>query len=149
MDNITDTIAIASDHAGYLMKEFLKENLKTEGFIFKDYGAFSEEPVDYPDMIHPLAIDINDGIYKRGVIICGSGNGVAITANKYPNVRAAVCWEKELVKLSRQHNDANIIVLPSRFISFKTALKFVKIFFSTGFDGGRHKRRVEKIPVKL
>jgi len=145
----TDIIAIGTDHAGYLMKKFLLENLKPEGFNFKDYGAFSEEPVDYPDMIHPLAKDINDGKYKRGIIICGSGNGVAITANKYINVRAAICWEKELAKLSRQHNDANIIVLPARFISFKEALMFVKIFFSTGFEGGRHQRRVEKISSNL
>jgi ribose 5-phosphate isomerase B len=149
MDDNTDIIAIGTDHAGYCMKEFLKENLKKEGFIFKDYGAFSEEPVDYPDIIHPLAKDINEGIFKRGVIICGSGNGVAMTANKYPNVRAAVCWEKDLAKLSRQHNDANIIVLPARFISLKEALRFVKIFFATAFEGGRHHRRVEKIAGKL
>ena len=149
MLDITDTIAIGTDHAGYRMKEFLLNNLKSEGYSFKDYGAFSEDPVDYPDMIHPLAKDINDGKYKRGIIICGSGNGVAITANKYNNVRAAICWEKDLVKLSRQHNDANIIVLPARFISFKEALRFVKIFFDTGFEGGRHQRRVEKISNKL
>lgn len=149
MSDITDIIAIGTDHAGYQMKEFLIHNLKPEGFIFKDYGAFSEESVDYPDIIHPLAKDINDGKYKRGVIICGSGNGVAITANKYNNVRAAICWEKELAKLSRQHNNANIIVLPARFISFKEALRFVKIFFSTDFEGGRHLRRVEKIAIKL
>jgi ribose 5-phosphate isomerase B len=149
MVDITDIIAIGSDHAGFRMKEFIIENLKPEGFSFKDYGAFSEEPVDYPDIIHPLAKDINDGKYRRGVIICGSGNGVAITANKYKNVRAAVCWEKELVKLSRMHNNANIIVLPARFISSKEAVRYVKIFFSTGFEGGRHQRRVEKITGKL
>ena len=149
MGDITDIIAIGTDHAGFRMKEFLIEHLKPEGYLFKDYGAFSEEPVDYPDIIHPLAKDINDGKYKRGVIICGSGNGVAITANKYNNVRAAICWEKELAKLSRQHNNANIIVLPARLISFKDALSFVKIFFSTGFEGGRHLRRVEKIAAKL
>jgi ribose 5-phosphate isomerase B len=149
MDDIKDIIAIGTDHAGYRMKEFLKEKLTKEDFVFKDYGAFSEESVDYPDIIHPLAKDINEGRYKWGVIICGSGNGVAITANKYGNVRAAICWEKELVKLSRQHNNANIIVLPARFISLKDALRFVKIFFSTGFEGGRHQRRVEKIAAKL
>ena len=149
MDKITDIIAIGTDHAGYKMKEYLKENLNQDGFIFKDYGTFSEEPVDYPDVIHPLAKDINEGKYKRGVIICGSGNGVAITANKYNNVRAAICWEEELAKLARLHNNANIIVLPARFISFKEALLFVKIFFSTGFEGGRHQRRVEKIAVKF
>jgi ribose 5-phosphate isomerase B len=149
MDVLTDIIAIASDHAGFLMKEFLKKNLKAKGYIFKDYGASSEEPVDYPDMIHPLARDINDGKIKWGVIICGSGNGVAMVANKYKNIRAGICWKKEIVKLSRQHNDANVIVLPARFISLDEALQFVKIFLTTGFEGGRHKRRVDKITSQL
>jgi ribose 5-phosphate isomerase B len=131
------------------MKEFLKINLEIDGFRLKDYGAPSEEPVDYPDMIHPLAKDINTGKFRRGIILCGSGNGAAITANKYENVRAAICWEMELVKLSRQHNDANILVLPARFLSKKEALKFARVFLSTGFEGGRHKRRVDKISAKL
>jgi ribose 5-phosphate isomerase B len=149
MEGITDIIAIGTDHAGFLMKEFLKKNLREKGYIFEDYGTSSEEPVDYPDMIHPLAKDINIGKIKRGVIICGSGNGVAMVANKYKNVRAAICWKKEIVKLSRQHNDANVIVLPARFISFDEALQFVKIFLTTGFEGGRHQRRVEKIAAQL
>jgi ribose 5-phosphate isomerase B len=149
MDDITDIIAIGADHAGFLMKEFLKKNLRSKGYSFDDYGATSEEPVDYPDIIHPLAKDINEGKIQRGVIICGSGNGVAMVANKYINVRAAICWKKEIVKLSRQHNDANVIVLPARFISFDEALQFVKIFLTTGFEGGRHKRRVDKITAQL
>jgi ribose 5-phosphate isomerase B len=148
MGDITDRIAIGTDHAGFLMKEFIKKNLGTTEYHFEDYGASSEEPVDYPDIIHPLARDINDGKFKKGVIICGSGNGVAMVANKYPNVRAAICWNKEIVKLSRRHNDANIIVLPARFISLKEALQFVKIFLTSGFEGGRHQRRVEKIAGK-
>lgn len=149
MGDITDRIAIGTDHTGFLMKEFLKKNLGSAEYSFEDYGASSEEPVDYPDIIHPLARDINEGKFKRGVIICGSGNGVAMVANKYKNVRAAICWNKEIVKLSRHHNDANVIVLPARFISVKEALMFVKIFLTTGFEGGRHQRRVEKIAGKL
>ena len=146
---INEIIPIASDHAGYQMKEFLKLNLEVDGFRFKDYGTTSEEPIDYPDVIHPLAKDINDGKYLRGIIMCGSGNGVSITANKYEKIRAAICWEAELVKLARQHNDANILVLPARFISNKQALKYARIFLSTLFEGGRHKRRVDKIAPKL
>ena len=146
---LNEIIPIASDHAGFQMKEFLKLNLGYEGFRFKDYGAISEEPVDYPDVIHPLAKDVNEGKYQRAVIMCGSGNGAAITANKYDKIRAAICWETELVKLARLHNDANVLVLPARFISNKEALKFARIFLSTRFEGGRHERRVEKISAKL
>ena len=149
MGEITDIFAIGTDHAGFLMKEFLKKNLGTEGYRFEDYGAFSEESVDYPDIIHPLARDIDDGKFKKGIIICGSGNGVAMVANKYKNIRAAICWNEEIVKLSRQHNDANVLVLPARFISFEEAQRFVEIFFSEGFEGGRHQRRVKKIANKL
>ena len=145
MVDFKDTIAIGGDHAGYRLKQFLIENLEKEGYHFKDYGVLSEEAVDYPDIIHPLAKDINDGHVKMGVILCGSGNGVAITANKYLNVRAAVCWNEEIVKLARMHNDANVIALPARFISYEKALEFVRLFLTTGFEGGRHQRRVEKI----
>jgi len=148
MVGLNEIIPMGSDHAGYRMKEFLKINLETDGYICKDYGTFSDDPVDYPDMIHPVAQVINEGKYRLGIVLCGSGNGAAITANKYNNVRAALCWEPELVKLARQHNDANILVLPARFISNKDALKFVKVFLSTGFEGGRHKRRVDKISLK-
>ena len=144
-----DIIAIASDHAGFPMKEYLKKSLVSEGYRFQDYGADSEDPVDYPDMIHPLAKDINEGKFSKGIILCGSGNGAAITANKYKNIRAAYCWNREIVKLARKHNDANIIVLPARFISNKEALKFVEIFLSTAFEGGRHLRRIEKITAGL
>jgi ribose 5-phosphate isomerase B len=149
MDLKKEIIAIGADHAGYLMKEFLKCNLRSQEYNFHDYGPFSEEAVDYPDMIHPLARDIENGKINRGVIICGSGNGVAMVANKYKKVRAAICWNREITELSRRHNDANLIALPARFISFEEALEFVKIFFSTAFEGGRHQRRVEKIAGKL
>lgn len=137
MGDFNNIIVIGSDHAGYKMKEYIKVNLKNEGYDFIDYGTLTEDPVDYPDIIHPLAKDIDDGKYKRGVILCGSGNGVAITANKYINVRAAICWEKELVLLSRQHNNANIIVLPARFVTYRQAIKYVRIFLTTGFEGGQ------------
>jgi ribose 5-phosphate isomerase B len=149
MELIMDIIPIASDHAGFSMKEYIKKNLEQDGYTFEDYGTVSDDPVDYPDMIHPLAKDIDNRKYKKGIAICGSGNGAAIVANKYRNVRAALCWEKEIVSLARRHNDSNVIVLPARFISNREALKFVKIFFSTSFEGGRHKRRVDKITGSL
>ena len=144
-----NTVPIASDHAGYELKEFLKTTLEKEGFQFQDYGTFSAESMDYPDVIHPLASDINEGKFPLGIIICGSGNGVSMVANKYPHVRAALCWLPELAVLARQHNNANIIALPARFIEKETALETVIKFFNTDFEGGRHDRRVEKIPPVL
>lgn len=138
-------IAMASDHGGFEMKEFLKKNLEIAGYIVKDFGTYSKESVDYPDLIHPLARSINNGEYKIGLIMCGSGNGAQITANKYPNVRAALCWNEELTKLSRLHNDANILALPGRFIPMDTAWKMVSLFLTTEFEGGRHIHRVDKI----
>ncbi len=138
-------IAIGSDHGGYKMKQYLKDQLEKEGYSFKDYGTTSEESVDYPDFIHPVARAINNGEYKAGIILCGSGNGAQMTANKYKNVRAALCWNSEQAKLSREHNNANIISLPGRFIDFEEALKMTRIFLSTNFEGGRHIRRVDKI----
>jgi ribose 5-phosphate isomerase B len=149
MDGFTETIAIAGDHAGFELKEFLKKKLGRTGWKFIDFGTFSNDPVDYPDVIHPLAKEINDGKLQFGIIICGSGNGVAITANKYKNVRAAVCWNEEITRFARKHNNANIIALPARFISEEDALKFAGLFLSTGFEGGRHQRRVDKISFLL
>lgn len=145
MAHDTNIIPIASDHAGFEMKSFLIRNLKANGYEVKDYGTSSEESVDYPDFIHPLASAVNDGLYERGIIICGSGNGAQMVANKYPGVRAALCWNEELGRLSRQHNNANILSLPGRFISIELAWKITKIFLDTNFEGGRHQRRVEKI----
>lgn len=141
----TTIIPIASDHAGFELKQFLKAELEKEGYKFKDYGTFSQESCDYPDFIHPLARDINNGVYPRAIIMCGTGNGVQMTANKYLNVRCALCWQKALAVLAREHNDANIIALPARFIEKQEALETVKVFLETEFLAGRHLRRIEKI----
>ena len=138
-------LALATDHGGFEMKEFLREKLITEGYVVADFGTNSSESVDYPDMIHPLARAINKGEFERGIILCGSGNGAQMTANKYQNVRAALCWSLEQAKLAREHNNANIISLPGRFVSFELAWEMVQVFLNTAFEGGRHQRRVEKI----
>jgi ribose 5-phosphate isomerase B len=140
-------IAIGCDHAGFKIKEYVKTKLEEDGYVLVDYGTFSESSVDYPDIIHPLAKDVNERKVHSGIIICGSGNGVAMTANKYPNIRAAVCWNEEITRLSRQHNDANLIAIPARFVTPDQALVFSRIFFQTDFEKGRHERRVNKIPV--
>lgn len=145
MNEFTEIIAIGSDHAGFTLKEYLKKILEGWGYQVKDFGAFSEESMDYPDSIHPLAKAIKEGKYKRGIIMCGSGNGAAMVANKYPHVRAALCWEEEITKLARLHNDANIISLPARFISNVHAAELIHLFLTTDFEGGRHERRVKKV----
>lgn len=142
-------IPIASDHGGFAMKEFLIKKLKKEGFTVKDFGTFSEESVDYPDVIHPLAKAINDGVYPLGITMCGSGNGAQMTANKYAGVRAGLCWSVEQAKLIRLHNNANIISIPGRFIQFELAWEMVEVFLNTDFEGGRHKIRVDKIAKTL
>lgn len=145
----TNIIPIASDHAGFELKEFLKIELSKKGYKFKDYGTFSTDSCDYPDFIHPLAKDINDGVYPLALIMCGSGNGVQMTANKYLKVRCALCWQEELASLARQHNDANILSMPARFIAKEEALKIALTFLNTEFEGGRHQRRVDKISMLL
>ncbi len=145
MHNNGKVLAMASDHGGFAMKEFIKSKLIEEGFEVKDFGTFSEKSVDYPDMIHPAAKAINDGEIERGIIMCGSGNGAQITANKYPNVRAGLCWTVEQAELTRLHNNANIMSLPGRFVDFELAWEMTEKFLSTDFEGGRHTRRVEKI----
>lgn len=140
-----NTIAIASDHAGFELKEIIKAHLNSLGFEYKDYGTHTDSSVDYPDIIHPLASDINNNKFEQGIIICGSGNGVAMTANKYLNIRAAICWTPEVAKFARLHNDANIVSLPARFIHTDTAKEIVTVFLSTAFEGGRHLKRVNKI----
>jgi ribose 5-phosphate isomerase B len=138
-------IAIGSDHAGFALKEKLKEFLKGKEAEVKDYGAFSAERSDYPDFAHPVAEAVSNGQSERGILICGSGNGVNIVANKHHNVRSALCWNEEIAKLARQHNDANIIALPARFISEEEAERCVEVFLSTPFEHGRHEERVLKI----
>lgn len=145
MTDKQQSIPIACDHGGFAMKEFLKEKLEELGFTIMDMGTYSEESVDYPDLIHPLARAINGGEFSRGIILCGSGNGAQITANKYALVRAALCWTPEQAELARAHNNANIISLPGRFVSNELALEMVIKFLNTGFEGGRHERRVKKI----
>lgn len=142
-------IPIACDHGGYEMKQYLLEKLGTLGYMLEDMGTHSAESVDYPDLIHPLASAINKGEYKLGIILCGSGNGAQMTANKYPEVRAALCWSLEQAKLAREHNNANIISLPGRFVNKELAMEMALTFLNTDFEGGRHQRRVEKISRTL
>lgn len=144
----SEIIPIASDHGGYEMKQYIVEKLVSDGYEVKDFGTFSDESVDYPDFINPLAREINDGNYKMGIILCGSGNGAQMVANKYPHVRAALCWSEEITSLARKHNNANILSLPGRFLELKFAFRLVKIFLDTEFEGGRHQKRIDKIGLK-
>jgi len=139
------TIAIGCDHAGFPYKDPIIKHLKEQGYAIKDFGTNSLDSVDYPDFVHPVANSIESGESQMGVLICGSGNGVCITANKHKNIRAAMVWRDDISALARQHNNANIICLPSRFISLHEATHFVDVFIKTEFEGGRHERRVEKI----
>ena len=139
-------ISIGNDHAGPEYKQAITSFLKNLGHQVKNYGTDDAHSVDYPDFIHPVAKDVEEKKAELGIIICGSGNGAAMTANKYQNIRAALCWNKELVALSRQHNDANILSLPARFISIPQAISMVEVFINTAFEGGRHQSRIDKIP---
>ncbi len=140
-----EIIGIAADHAGYQLKEFLVGWLAAKGYDVVDYGCMSEESMDYPDVAHPLASDIESGAIKRGVAMCGSGQGMSLTLNKHKGVRAALCWSEEIAKLSRQHNDSNIVVMPARFIDNDEAMAIITAWFETPFEGGRHTNRVNKI----
>jgi ribose 5-phosphate isomerase B len=143
--NLQLPIAIGGDHAGFDYKETLVNFLKEKGLAYKDFGSHSKDSVDYPDFAHPVALAVESGEYAFGILICGSANGVAITANKHQHIRAAICWEEELASLARQHNDANIICIPARFVSVDTAKAMVDKFINTPFEGGRHSNRVNKI----
>lgn len=138
-------IPIGADHAGFDLKERLKQTLVELGYQPEDVGTFSSESVDYPDFAKPVAQGVSEGEYPRGILICGSGLGMSYAANRYDNVRAAVVWSPEVAELSRRHNDSNILVLPSRFVSEATALEMLKRWLETPFDGGRHENRVKKI----
>ena len=127
------------------LKKTIKSFLENNGYVVKNTGEDKGESVDYPDYIHPLAKEISEKKEEKGIIICGSGNGVSMVANKYQGVRAALCWNKEIASLSRQHNDANVLSLPARFLTSEEAIEIVKTFLDTGFEGGRHERRVKKI----
>lgn len=140
-----NTIAVGCDHAGYPYKDSIVALLKDKGFQIQDFGTNSKDSVDYPDFVHPVAKAIESGQSTLGVVLCGSGNGVAMTVNKHQGIRAAICWNEDLASLARQHNDANILSLPVRFIPEELALRITEIFISTAFEGGRHARRVNKI----
>ena len=138
-------ILVSNDHAGVELKNAVKDLLKSKGYVVENLGDNSGESVDYPDIIHPLAKEISQNREKKGIIMCGTGNGVSMVANKYEGVRAGLCWSKEIASLIRKHNDANVLSLPARFLSIKEALEIVEVFLETDFEGGRHERRVDKI----
>lgn len=145
MKEFVKNIGIASDHAGFEMKEAIKKFLEEHNVKVKDFGTNSSQSMDYPDVAHPLAAAVQDGTLPLGIAICGSGNGISMTLNKHKGVRAALCWNTELAQLARNHNDANILSLPARFIETSTAIRIVETFLSSAFEGGRHLNRVNKI----
>lgn len=140
-------IALASDHAGFELKAIVEGYLEARGVAYKDFGTDSAESCDYPDFAHPAARAVESGDCSMGIAMCGTGNGIAMTLNKHQGIRAALCWNKEIAALARQHNDANVLVMPARFIDAVTALAIVDTFLDTPFEGGRHQRRIDKIPV--
>ena len=140
-------LGIGCDHAGFTYKEELIKLLKNEGYEVTDFGTHSEQSVDYPDYVHPLCNAIEAGKDDLGILLCGSANGVAITANKHQHIRAAICWDNELASLARRHNNANVICIPARFVALELAKEMVNTFLHTDFEGGRHAKRVDKIPV--
>ncbi len=143
----TKTLALGCDQGGYALKEYLKIKIAESGYSVRDFGSYTPDSIDYPDYAHPVAAAVNNGQYVAAILICGSGNGVCMTANKYSGIRAALCWNTELAKLARLHNDANILCLPGRFITENEALSAVMAFLTTDFEGGRHQARIEKIPL--
>jgi ribose 5-phosphate isomerase B len=146
--DLNKPIAIGCDHAGYDYKESIKAFLEKNQFIVKDFGTFSIDSVDYPDFAHPVSSAVENEECAFGILICGSANGVAITANKHAGIRAAICWNEEIARLSRQHNNANIICIPARFVSVELAENMMVSFMNTNFEGGRHENRVNKIPCQ-
>ncbi len=141
------TISIGNDHAGPEYKAAIVKHLEAKGITVTNYGTDTFDSVDYPDFVHPVAKDVDSGKVDFGILICGSANGVAMTANKYQNVRAGICWMNEITELTRQHNNANIICIPARYTAIPQALKMVDTFLNTEFEGGRHQNRVNKIPL--
>lgn len=138
-------IPIGADHAGFELKEKVKEHFSAKGYTFKDYGCYSTDSIDYPDYGHPVANHVEQDDNTLGIVICGSGNGINMTVNKHQGIRSALCWNKEISALARKHNNANIIALPARFVEEQDALEMVETFLTTAFEGGRHERRVNKI----
>ena len=141
-------VALCSDHAGFELKSIVIGWLEANDIPYKDFGTYSAESCDYADYAHPAAAAIESGECYPGIAMCGSGNGIAMTLNKHQGIRAALCWNEELARLARQHNDANVLVMPARFIAPELALSIVGTYLSTGFEGGRHSRRIAKIPVQ-
>ena len=141
-------VGLCSDHAGYELKEIIKGYLESRDITFKDFGTYSTESCDYPDFAHPCAKSVENGEVYPGIAICGTGNGIGMTLNKHQGIRAALCWQPELARLARAHNDANVLVMPARFIAPEVALECVDVFLATEFEGGRHQRRLDKMPIK-
>lgn len=141
-------VALCSDHAGFETKQAVIEYLKSQGIAYKDFGTYSTESCDYPDFAHPCAEAVESGKCYPGIAICGSGEGISMTLNKHQGIRAALCWMPEIASLARQHNDANVLSMPGRFVSNEEAIEIVKTFLSTAYEGGRHQRRIDKIPVR-
>ena len=141
------TIGLCSDHAGFELKEQVKAWLESKGLSYQDFGTHSTDSCDYPDYAHPMAQAVEAGDVYPGIAICGTGNGIGMTLNKHQGIRAALCWNAEIAQLARAHNDANVLVMPGRFISWYEAEKILEVFFATEFEGGRHQRRIDKIPV--
>lgn len=142
-----ESIAIASDHAGYKMKLAIISYLEELGYSLKDFGAYTSMSANYPDFGHPLATAVEQGEFRLGISLCGSGNGINMVTNKHQGIRGALCWNKEIARLARSHNDSNICSLPARFIDLDQAKEIVDVFLGTEFEGGRHRERIEKIPV--
>lgn len=141
-------VGLCSDHAGFELKSYLISLFEEKGIAYKDFGTYTSESCDYPDFAHPMAIAIEKGECYPGIGICGTGNGINITLNKHQGIRSVLCWNPEIAKLTRAHNDANVLVIPGRYVSNEEAYDIVVAFFNTPFEGGRHIRRIEKIPVK-
>ncbi|NMA73140.1 MAG: ribose 5-phosphate isomerase B [Bacteroidales bacterium] len=140
-------IALCSDHAGYEIKQFVKLWIEKKGWSYKDFGSYNQESMDYADVAHPMADAIERGEYEVGISICGSGNGISMTLNKHQKIRAALCWNKEIARLAKSHNNANVLSIPGRFITVNETAEMLETFFSVEFEGGRHQRRIDKIPL--
>lgn len=141
-------VALCSDHAGLSTKKAIINYLQSQGIEYKDFGTYTEDSCDYPDFAHPCALAVESGECYPGIAVCGSGEGINITLNKHQGIRSALCWIPEVAALSRQHNNANVLAMPGRFVSDEQAIEMVKTFLSTEFEGGRHQKRIDKIPVK-
>ena len=140
-------IGLASDHAGFELKELVKTYIEQQGYTYKDFGTYTIESCDYPDFAHPLAQAVEAGEVDLGIAVCGSGNGISMTLNKHQGIRAAICWNVDISRVTRAHNDANVLVLSARFINREEAKEIINTFLNTPFEGGRHLRRIQKIPI--